>query len=305
MAETQPTRVHIPGSIEELEGRLTGLERLLTAKEWERAAIVAAYVRVVENGGDRRSSSAQNMNDGLMSTIEFAALGIEGLRSRSVVLHYAKAWLKVAGLSAPTPGAEVALPTMQFPPRSASARRAARAEAAAQQAKAEADARARAEADAAKAREQAESAARAEAAAKARAEAAEQARAKAEAEAAAARKREQEREAAARAKAERDAKATREEEQRRAKQKADEKQRRKDHPNEAYIRAIHALSNLALPHVRGAMEYMEGVEFGPDEAAELHAEIAAIQALLDTMAGWVASRDWDGAFAAMQDGGAL
>lgn len=62
-------------------GRLTGLDALVTAKEWERCAIVAAFTRDGgPGGGDHKKPPASS---GRCSATEFAALGIQGLRSHN------------------------------------------------------------------------------------------------------------------------------------------------------------------------------------------------------------------------------
>lgn len=88
---------------------LQGMARLLTATDWERAAIVAAFVEVGEHGGDRTSKRTS-----ALAPKEFAALGIAGLRSDNTVRRYADAW-RSTGLPRPTPGEPVTLPTDPFP----------------------------------------------------------------------------------------------------------------------------------------------------------------------------------------------
>lgn len=102
------TKITIPASIEEATDRLTGLERLLTATEWEKAAIVAAFVTTSEQGkgGAAKASSS-------LSPIQFAALGITGLKSKDTVRRYAEAWEK-SGKPKPRPGVQVTLPTVDF-----------------------------------------------------------------------------------------------------------------------------------------------------------------------------------------------
>ena len=92
---------------------LHGVGRLLTASDWERAAIVAAFVEPMNNGGDRRSISRRTATDSLTPN-QFAALGIAGLKSDNTVRRYVEAW-QSTGLPRPTPGEPVALPSEPFP----------------------------------------------------------------------------------------------------------------------------------------------------------------------------------------------
>jgi hypothetical protein len=110
-------KVDIPASIEEAIERLAGIGELLTATEWKRAAIVAAFVRLNDGpGGDTRSiASSRNA----LSTVEFAALGVIDLRTADTVRRYVKAWLAVNDGKYPTPGRTVKLPTATFPPEDA------------------------------------------------------------------------------------------------------------------------------------------------------------------------------------------
>lgn len=100
-------KVQIPASIDEAISTLGGVDALLTAKEWERAAIVAAFVSLTPNGKGL---------DGQMSGQEFAGLGIKGLSSDKTVRHYVEAWVS-SGLPKPRPGEKVDLPTSEFPSR--------------------------------------------------------------------------------------------------------------------------------------------------------------------------------------------
>jgi hypothetical protein len=106
------TTVTMPASIDEAVGALTGIEKLLQAREWERAAIVATFVRAQESGG-RPGKAATSR--GFLNYDQFAALGINGLRHRDTVRMYEKRWLDVAG-TAPDPGEKVTLPTEKWPP---------------------------------------------------------------------------------------------------------------------------------------------------------------------------------------------
>ena len=95
------TTVTIPASIEEATSRLGAIERLLTATGWERAAIVAAFVRL--NDGPGQPQSITN-NGNTLSTVGFADLGITGLRKADTVRLYVQAWLGVQPLVEVTSG---------------------------------------------------------------------------------------------------------------------------------------------------------------------------------------------------------
>jgi hypothetical protein len=108
-------KINIPGTIDEAVASLTGIGALLTAKEWERAAIVAAFVSLSEGKGKRNVSSD-------ISPVEFAALGIVGLKSKNTVWAYAQAWQEAINQGkavAAEPGATVALPDLTWESRKA------------------------------------------------------------------------------------------------------------------------------------------------------------------------------------------
>lgn len=87
---------------DELEARLGGLERLLTAKRWERASIVAAYVQPdLGNGGRDEPADFRH----LQSARAFAARGLAGLTTPETVAEYARRWLEVR--PRPQPGQPV------------------------------------------------------------------------------------------------------------------------------------------------------------------------------------------------------
>jgi len=91
--------VKIPRSVEEAETQLGILGALIHSREWERAAIVAAFVEVGSQGVGKVSSD--------LSPAEFAAKGIAGLRSKNTVQRYAEAWLSER--PRPKPGEEIDL----------------------------------------------------------------------------------------------------------------------------------------------------------------------------------------------------
>lgn len=77
-----------PGRADALAGELG---ELATATEWKRAAIVYARVQVYDNQG---RPSAEKVNSDLLSPAEYAAVGIHGLRSKTTVRAYWRAWDK-------------------------------------------------------------------------------------------------------------------------------------------------------------------------------------------------------------------
>lgn len=105
--------VQIPTTINEAVEALGGLGQLITARKWERAAIVAAFVRLNlgEGGHEEPASSGQ-----FVSAREFAEKKIIGLTSKSSVSKYVQAWLDVHDGKYPKPGSKRVLPTVDFPP---------------------------------------------------------------------------------------------------------------------------------------------------------------------------------------------
>lgn len=99
--------ITIPGNIGEATARLDGIEALLTTKGWERAAIVAAFVRL-----GKRNSEGHDW----MTTSEFRNLGISGLRTTDTVALYVQRWLDANEGVYPEPGQEVVLPDDTWPP---------------------------------------------------------------------------------------------------------------------------------------------------------------------------------------------
>lgn len=109
------SHVQIPASINEAIDCLSGLDSLLTAKEWERAAIVWAFTTDENKGG--RGVTGNVSTSGQVSLSEFARLKIKGLRSREVIIRYRKAWAKAIedGLAADVePGRSADLPTASW-----------------------------------------------------------------------------------------------------------------------------------------------------------------------------------------------
>jgi hypothetical protein len=106
------TTIQIPETIDAARVRLDGIESLLTATEWERAAIVWAFTEDGTNGrpSDRKPSALSRF-----SAEEFAALGIQGLRSGYAVRRYRRAWSDEVGEATIAPGDRVVLPVGPFP----------------------------------------------------------------------------------------------------------------------------------------------------------------------------------------------
>lgn len=104
--------IRIPASIDEAVSSLNGVAALLTAKQWERAAIVYAFTTDEINGGPRTGR-----NSGQLSLREFATLGITGLRSREQVRAYRDAWqsaIDAGPAEEAVPGQEVELPSLPW-----------------------------------------------------------------------------------------------------------------------------------------------------------------------------------------------
>lgn len=95
----------------ELRDTLTGLERLISAKEWERAAIVYAFTT---NDGPGRPKNPAEVQDFPVPVTGFAAIGFHGLRNFRTVARYRKVWADAIARGTATevrPGDEVVLPT--------------------------------------------------------------------------------------------------------------------------------------------------------------------------------------------------
>lgn len=106
--------VVIPGTIRQATRTLTNLDKIVQAQEWERAAIVAAYVRLQGSGGarDRGQTGALPFE----TAGQFAQRGIPGLRSEKSVRTYVQRWLDANDGDYPVPGKRAKLPTGPWPP---------------------------------------------------------------------------------------------------------------------------------------------------------------------------------------------
>lgn len=78
--------ITVPASIEDAKSELTGVDSLVNASEWRRAAIVYAFT------GDFRGRPKSDRNGTLLTISDFAKLGIIGLRKRETVSYYRKRW---------------------------------------------------------------------------------------------------------------------------------------------------------------------------------------------------------------------
>lgn len=107
----------IPASIEDATELLNGLGALLTAKQWERAAIVYAFTRDGEDA-DSNPKRRSEITTPLLPR-EFAKLGITGLASDQTVRAYRKAWqgaINAEEAKASRPGHQCRLPDIPWPP---------------------------------------------------------------------------------------------------------------------------------------------------------------------------------------------
>jgi hypothetical protein len=82
-------RFTLPASAAEADALANELGVLATATEWKRSAVVYSRVRV-EDGPGR--PPAEKANSGLLSPAEYALRGIHGLRSKTTVRAYWRAW---------------------------------------------------------------------------------------------------------------------------------------------------------------------------------------------------------------------
>lgn len=105
-----PIKVSIPETIEAATGALEGIEALLRAKGWERAAIVYAFT-----ANQQGSQTDQRKVADRLGINEFARLGISGLTTKDSVQLYRSLWAE-HGDPDIGPGDTVILPELDFPP---------------------------------------------------------------------------------------------------------------------------------------------------------------------------------------------
>lgn len=84
------TQVRIPVSLDAAVEQLGVIGKIVTAQNWERAAVLAAYVQPDAGHGGRAETASSSR---LVSATEFSRKGIHGLRSKDTVLRYVNAWL--------------------------------------------------------------------------------------------------------------------------------------------------------------------------------------------------------------------
>jgi len=96
----------VPATAADARVALTSAHTLITATEWQRAGIVAAFVRLDEMGPKSKSLGGFPQT---LSPNEFGALGIVGLKDPKTVRRYVQAWLSL-GQGYPEPGQTLALP---------------------------------------------------------------------------------------------------------------------------------------------------------------------------------------------------
>lgn len=104
--------IKIPRTTNKVVAELDGVSRLITAKQWERAALVASVVRLDKGHGGREETSTSGHFE---SAREFARRGIVGLSSPESVSKYVRAWLSQNDGQYPKLGAKVTLPEVEFP----------------------------------------------------------------------------------------------------------------------------------------------------------------------------------------------
>lgn len=104
-------KIQIPKSLDDAILSLTGIQSLLVAKDWERAAIVYAFTHNDGRGQPKKSRKVLNT----LTITGFADLGIAGLTTQDTVRKYRSIWAEY-GNPEIQPGDEVALPNKPFPP---------------------------------------------------------------------------------------------------------------------------------------------------------------------------------------------
>jgi hypothetical protein len=113
---TTATTITLPTGIE-LRDALAGIERLITAKEWERAAIVYAFTTGDDVGGRPTAREVVQFPESPCSIRKFAELGFQGLRTQDTVRRYRQIWKTAIdkGYAVEVhPGDVVDLPTVEW-----------------------------------------------------------------------------------------------------------------------------------------------------------------------------------------------
>jgi hypothetical protein len=107
-------RITIPRTTEKCVDALAEAGALITAKEWHRAAIVAAIAAPSQGRRSDLSDSSEKL-----TYAELAAKGIVGIRDKDTVARYRDAWCVYAGREAPSLGDRVDLNGLpDWPPNS-------------------------------------------------------------------------------------------------------------------------------------------------------------------------------------------
>ncbi len=109
-------RFIIPAKPSDADGLANELGVIATATEWKRAALVYARVTVGEHGGDRSKVNG-DLATSKLPTTGYALLGIHGLRSKTTIRAYWRAWDNAIneGLAQPVSlGDDVELPDAEW-----------------------------------------------------------------------------------------------------------------------------------------------------------------------------------------------
>lgn len=99
-------KITIPADIDSAVADLNGLGALITAKEWHRAAIVAAFVTLADGPGKAPNGKGE-------SPLSFSKHGITGLKDTGTIRRYVKIW-ESTGQPVPKPGHEISLPNLPW-----------------------------------------------------------------------------------------------------------------------------------------------------------------------------------------------
>ena len=103
------TVITLPATVDEAIQSLDGIGRLITAKGWERAALI--YCLTTNEGKGRPAINGRNVP---FTQAEFAALGITGLTGRTAVRLYRQRWVEY-GDNDIMLGDKVVLPDIDWP----------------------------------------------------------------------------------------------------------------------------------------------------------------------------------------------
>lgn len=108
------TIIHTPASADEATERLTAIDRVLRARHWERAAILATIVRLPGSGGtpDRKA----NRGSQVCSAEQLTERKIPGLRDANTIRLYVQRWLDAHDGRYPEADIDIELPTTTWPP---------------------------------------------------------------------------------------------------------------------------------------------------------------------------------------------